>query len=142
MILALIAKALLIALLSAFVAWLPAALFWTQDIDPELRLATMMAMIPIAMLGSFCVGLPVAGLTLFLASRSLIARPATVFIIANFAASIMALASYALGDMFAVIVLGIPAFLAANTYAALGLIWIIQPMRTSLKHPIREKGST
>jgi len=137
--LALVAKAIVIALLSALVAWFPAAIFWTLDLGPELKLATMMKMLSIALLGSFCVGLPVAAITLILARNFLISRPATVLIMANFAAAMMALASYALGGIFAVLMLGAPAFLAANTYATLGLVWIIHPMRKTLNSPPQEK---
>ncbi|MEE4538543.1 MAG: hypothetical protein V2J51_08660 [Erythrobacter sp.] len=126
-------KGVVIAFFAAVAAWLPAAAFWTLDMDQQSRFAVATRMLPIAILGSYVVGLPVAMLTFFFARRHLIDSPKTLFLMANLSAIVMTLASYAIGDRLVVLMLGVPSFIAANTYAFFGWIWVI--------NLIRENGS-
>lgn len=122
----LLAKSGLIALLAACAAWLP----WAG-----LNGFTMTEIwlgLQVALLGTFIVGLPIALLTYFLARKQLAASPTTVFLVANFAGAVMLIVTVLLGDVFGGIFVGIPSWIAANTFAVLGYFWIIRPERETI----------
>ncbi len=81
------------------------------------------------LIGSFSIGLPVSMLTYLFSSKHLAQSPQTVAMVAVLAGIMMILASYAIGDEEAVLILGIPAFIAALTYGVLGWFWILKPLR-------------
>lgn len=81
-------------------------------------------------LGSFLIGLPIALLTFWLSREHLIGSPQTLAMIAVLAGIMMMLASFVIGDENGVIVLGVPAFIAAITFGALGWFWILVPLRS------------
>ncbi|MEM1289721.1 MAG: hypothetical protein AAGH60_15330 [Pseudomonadota bacterium] len=92
-----------------------------------------------ALFGSFTIGLPVALLTFLLSWRHLAQSPATLAMVAVLAGIMMILTSYVIGDEMGVLVLGLPAFVAALTYGILGWFWILKPLRPTLKSPPPEK---
>lgn len=59
--------------------------------------------------------------------------------VAVLAGIMMILTSYVIGDEMGVLVLGIPAFLAALTYGILGWFWILKPLQRTLKASPPEK---
>lgn len=83
--------------------------------------------------GSFAIGLPVALLVFWMSHRHLAASPTVLAMIVVLAGIMMLLASFVIGDAEGMIVLGVPAFLAAATFGVLGWFWIIRPMRNSPK---------
>lgn len=127
--LALLGKALVIALLSGIAAWLPMALLLLWGIDTELRLSFGLRLLLFALLGSFAVGLPIALLTFHLSARELAKKPTTVFLAANLAGAILMFVTYLLGGPFGAVFYGVPSLIAANTFAALGWYMILQPTR-------------
>ncbi len=117
---------MVVALVAAVAAWLPMGIL--NGIDGGLTFQ----LFPIALLGSFAVGLPIALLCFFLAGVHLRGSPKTVFLMANLASVMLMLASFAIADQFGVIFLGIPSAIAANVFAALGYLWILKPQREAL----------
>ena len=128
--LAVLAKSLVIALIAGVVAWLPYAAMNAGDGGLTFTL------LPLALLGSFAVGLPIALLCLFLAGKQLRRSPSTVFLMANCAGFVLLTSSALLGDEFGLIFLGVPSIIAANIFAALGLFWILKPERDQTREAL------
>lgn len=122
-ILVILAKSVVVAFVAAIAAWLPWGVFSALEDGISFEL------LPIALLGSYAVGLPIALLCIFMAGKHLRETPAVVFLMANLAAVTLLIASYAIADLFGFIFLGIPSFLAANVFAMMGWFWILRPMR-------------
>ncbi len=125
----LILRALLIALLAALAAWLPLAVLVALDIDVGIIPSYSVLLLPLALFGSFALGLPIALLVYWLAGKSLTGSPKTVFMMANLAGVMMMLASFVLAGESGIRLLGIPSWIAANVYALLGWFWILKPGR-------------
>ncbi|MEO0872250.1 MAG: hypothetical protein AAFY19_09900 [Pseudomonadota bacterium] len=130
MMLAVLAKSIVIALIAGVVAWLPYGTL--NALDGGLSLS----LLPLALLGSLAVGLPVALLCLFLAGAQLRRSPGTVFLMANCAGFVLLTSSAVLGDAFGLIFLGVPSFIAANIFAALGWFWILNPGRDQTRETV------
>lgn len=124
-----LAKFAVIAFVAAVAAWLPASAAVAWERQADLMPGFMVTLLPIALIGSYAVGLPVAVLTFWLARKHLIERPSTLAIIAPLAGLMMTLASFLLMDAAAAVLFGVPCLIAATTYALLGWYWILKPMR-------------
>lgn len=132
----LLLKLLAIAFVAAVLSWLPVAgSFWlganeqhSWGIEMPLRL------FPIALIGSFGVGFPIAALVYFLAKDQLRKAPGILFLIANLAGTMMILTSYFLTDASGMLLLGVPSLIAANVFALLGWFWILKPGRSESKN--------
>ncbi|MEL7518856.1 MAG: hypothetical protein AAFN48_07875 [Pseudomonadota bacterium] len=125
----LLLKSLAIAFSAGVLAWLPLAITWAFEMDGLSGLPAALAALPFALMGSICVGLPVAVLTFLFAGRHLASSPTTLAMVATLAGIMMVLTSYAIAEEAGVVTLGIPAFIAALTYGILGWFWIIKPIR-------------
>ncbi|MGB3806093.1 MAG: hypothetical protein WA936_02730 [Erythrobacter sp.] len=125
MTLAIVGKSLAIAAAAALAALVPVT-FLSNDGSYGI------AFLYVALIGSFGVGLPVAGLVYWLARRELLRRPGLVFLIANLAGAVLALTAALLGDLFGLYAFGLPCLIAANTFALLGWLWIVRPAREKL----------
>ncbi|MEP3051746.1 MAG: hypothetical protein ABJP48_02030 [Erythrobacter sp.] len=101
----------------------------TWDMDATSRFEMGLEMLPLALLGSFAVGLPVALLTYFFAAKRLTSSPLTLLLIANLAGIVLILASFALADVFGAFFLGLPSWLAANVFGVIGWFWIVKPQK-------------
>ena len=77
---------------------------------------------------SVMLGLPIALLVFWMAHKHLVQSPNTLAMIALLAGIMMVLASFVIGERQGVILLGVPASIAAVTYALLGWLWILKPM--------------
>ncbi|EAQ30195.1 hypothetical protein NAP1_05445 [Erythrobacter sp. NAP1] len=134
--LALIGKAVIIALCAAVAAWGYVALLGfvhtmttgEQQFSTEAALTTL----GFSLLGSFAIGLPTALLTYFLSSRHLIYSPTTVMITGLLSGVMLVLASFVLGGEAGIVMLGVPALIAAITFAVLGWYWILKPKREAI----------
>lgn len=124
-----IARFAIIAFMAAVAAWLPVALILTWDMQSDLAPGFMISLLPMALLGSYAVGFPIAVLTFWLARKHLVHHPSTLALIAPLAGLMMTLASFLLMDGSAAVLFGVPCFIAASTYAVLGWFWILKPMR-------------
>ena len=122
----LLAKSVVIAVFAAIAAWLPWAVLNAADGGLSLTL------LPIALIGSLAVGLPVALLTYHLAGNELRKSPKNVFLAANFAGVVMLLVTSLLGSLFGGMFFGIPSMIAANVFALFGWFWILKPQREAL----------
>ena len=122
----LLGKSVAIASIAAIAAWAPWAFLNQTDASQSA------SVLPVAFLGSFAVGLPIALLTYFLARTQLHKTPSIVFIAANLAGAVMVLVTYLLGDLFGGLFFGLPSLIAANVFATLGYFWIIKPEREAL----------
>jgi len=122
----LLGKSIAIAIIAAIAAWAP----WVFINQSDVSLSA--SVLPIALLGTFAVGLPIALLTYYLARAQLHKTPSIVFIAANLAGAVMVLVTYLLGDLFGGLFFGMPSLIAANVFAALGYFWIIKPERETL----------
>ena len=125
----LLAKSVLIALLAALSAWaylLVLSLYTGGQVATSGYRATMLYG---SLIGSFSIGLPIALLTYWMSHRHLKASPRTLAMISLLAGVMMLLASYAIGDRAAAVMLGIPAFFAATTFGIFGWFWIVKPAR-------------
>jgi hypothetical protein len=138
-----IGKSIVIAFAAAITAWLSVALSSVligipvaeQEVlagvegaraaNPDVWALAFM----FALFGNFAVGLPVALLTYFLSARHLIQSPATLAMIAVLAGIMVILASFVLAKADGIVVLGLPGFASAITFALLGWFWIIKPKR-------------
>ena len=129
-----LAKSLVIALVAGVAVWLPFAAIGAMTGDIGLFL------LPLALLGSFAVGLPVALLCFFLAGKELRRAPSTVFLMANCAGFVLLTSSAVLGDLLGLIMLGVPSFVAANIFAALGWFWILKPERDQEREAMELPG--
>ncbi|MEL6487360.1 MAG: hypothetical protein AAFQ13_09470 [Pseudomonadota bacterium] len=127
-----LAKSAAIALIAGVLAWLPYGAL--NAIDGGLSVS----LLPIALLGSFAIGLPIALVCLYLAGTHLRRSPGTVFLMANFAGAVLLLASYVLGQGSGLIALGAPSVIAANTFALLGWFWILKPERDQTREALEQ----
>ncbi|AWW74773.1 hypothetical protein CD351_10090 [Erythrobacter sp. KY5] len=131
--LALIGKAVIIALCAAVAAWGYVALLGLVQTlltgAPQFGQEAALTSFGFALLGSFAIGLPTALLTYFLSSRHLIHSPTTVMITGLLSGVMLILASFVLGGERGIVLLGVPAFIAAITFAVLGWYWILKPKR-------------
>ena len=131
MTLRLIGKGIVIAFIAAAVAWLSVVGYFGV-IDGELHLDPnyyFVQAIPLALMGSYCIGLPVALLTFVLSKDHLIRSPKTLATITALAGVMMVLAALTFGDEFTALVFGLPAAVAGAVFAVLGWFWILKPMR-------------
>lgn len=83
----------------------------------------------VALMGSYVVGFPVAVLIFLLSAKHLVHKPSTLVLITLLASVVMLIASFAIGDAGAMLAFGLPSVVAAITYAILGHLWIIRPVR-------------
>ena len=122
-------KSVVIALCAAFAAWLyllAMARYSGADLfETSYSVLTLQG----SLLGSLTIGLPISLLTLSMARRHLLESPKTLAMIVALAGVMMVLASYTLAEREGMIMLGIPAFLAALIYGVMGWFWIMRPMR-------------
>ena len=137
MILRLIGKFLVIAFLAGLAAWVP-FLFYVEMLGMDWvkggpAMDNHLIGLRIAMLGTFAVGLPIAIMVYFLARDSLVREPRTLLTIALLSGVMIALTGLVLEDVEAAWQMGLPTLAAAGTFAALGYIWIIKPMRESMQ---------
>ncbi len=138
---ALFGKSLVIALLAGLIPWLVFAMFlapgnirgWDGLFGPSI------VFLPVGLLGSVAVGLPIALLTYGLAGRVMAHKPPAVFVAANLAAVMMALVLAVLGGPLTAILYGVPCWISANIFAVLGWLWILRPLRDILNSPPPEK---
>ena len=132
--LALVAKGVVIAICAAVAAW--AYLFaltlyqgngagGAEWITGEASRASFL----VALLGTFAVGLPIALFTFRFSGKHLAQSFTSLAMVAVLAGIMLLLASFVLADEAGVLVLGIPAFIAALTFGGLGWLWILRPMR-------------
>jgi len=139
------AKAILIAICAALAAW--AYFVMSSNIDGFSPRASGMSAeraggaLMMTLFGSFTIGLPVALLTFLLSWRHLANSPTTLAMVTVLAGIMMVITSYAIGKETGVLILGIPAFLAALTYGILGWFWVLKPLRNSPQPPPQENGS-
>ncbi len=124
-----IGKAMLIALCAAIAAWLPVAIMMTTGLDSGLRAAMALSLLPLALLGSFAIGLPISLIAFLWTKNHVMTSVTTLFVMANLAGIVLILTSFVLLKEEGVYILGIPSFIAANTFAILGWLWIIRPLR-------------
>ncbi|BDI61147.1 hypothetical protein [Qipengyuania nanhaisediminis] len=129
MILVVIAKSVAIAAVAALAAWLPMAILFASGTDGSSGATFAVQLLPVALLGSFAIGLPVALLVLFLASDTLIRKIGAVLMAANLARVMMILVTSLLWGQFGALFYGVPSWIAANVFALLGWLWILKPMR-------------
>lgn len=133
--LAVLAKAIAVAVCAAFTATL--YLVALSKIEHpslagyEMTWVRAGATLTATLFASFTIGFPVALLTFFLARRHLIQLPATLAMVTVLAGIMMVLSSYWIAEEDGVLIFGIPAFLAALTYGILGWFWILRPLRAS-----------
>lgn len=92
-----------------------------------------------ALVGSYTIGFPVALLTFQFSAKHMAQSPSVLVMIAALSAIMLVLASFAIGDANAAYWLGLPSVAAVLTYAALGWLWIIRPIRNTLKTPPQDK---
>lgn len=122
-------KAIIIAICAALVAW-GYLLAFSQYSGGDLATPGYRGvMLYGSLIGSFAIGLPVALLVFWLSHRHLVGSPFTLAIIVVLSGIMMILASFVIGDSGGVIVLGLPAFMAAATFGLLGWFWILKPLR-------------
>ena len=122
-------KAVLIALIAAAMAWLPAGIMFTAEMGPEIVVTGLGLLFKFAMLGSFAVGLPVALLVLWLAGGQLAQNPSILAMVVALSCVMLLLASFVIGGVPVMFLYGLPCILAALTYGVLGWLWILKPMR-------------
>jgi len=125
-------KGIVIAFFAALAAWIPIAGLMALEVDVGLIPSYSALLLPLAMLGSYAIGLPISLLVYFLAGPSLTAAPGIVFLMANLAGAMMTLTGFFLAERSGMMLLGLPAWLAANVFALLGWLWILKP-RTAVK---------
>ncbi len=124
----LLAKSCAIALIAGLAAWLPMAILLTVDMDANLALPAAVRMLPLALLGAFAVGLPIALLTYVLSGSHLRGSAYPVFLAANLAGMVLLTVTFLLGHLFGVFLFGLPTLVAANVFALLGWFWILKPV--------------
>ena len=127
-------KFLAIAFAAAVVAWLPVYLLFGLDMSSRLQPSFAGGLFQIALAGSFGIGLPIALATFMMARRHLASSPSTLVLIVLLVGVMIALTSLVLLDASAAFLFGIPSLLAAATYAVLGWLWVLRPMRVSAEH--------
>ena len=122
-------KSIVIALVAAGVAWVYLLAFARFNGSENTVPAYPAMALYGSMLGSFMIGLPVSVLVFWMSHKHLVKSPTTLAMIAVIAGIMMILASFVVGDREAVLVMGVPAFLAAITFGVCGWFWILKPMR-------------
>lgn len=128
-ILTLIGKSVLITIAAALAAWLYLIGFASYG-EGEISTRGYVGLLLYGSLaGSFAIGLPVALLVFWMSHRHLVASPITLAMIVALSGIMMLLASFVIGDIEGMIMLGTPAFLAAVTFGVLGWLWIVAPLR-------------
>ena len=133
MTLAVFGKSIIITICAALMAWgylLAFSLYSGGDLAAP---GSRGIMLYGSLIGSFAIGLPVALLVFWMSRDHLAASPVTLAMFVVLAGIMMLLASFVIGDVEGMIVLGTPAFLAAATFGVLGWFWIIRPMRDAPK---------
>lgn len=128
---ALLGKTVVIALCAAVAAWGYIHLLVAFDgsasgtLDSETSgLALMFALV-----GCFAIGLPIALLIYVFSAQHLARSVTTLAMVAVLCGVMLVLASFVVGGEAGAILIGVPAFIAAITFAVLGWFWILRPMR-------------
>lgn len=129
-----IGKMAIIAACAALGAWLVAIMAMVYAPlgfpfnSPGSSSGNSLELFPFALIGCYAVGMPIALLIHALAGRQLARSLAAVFLIALLASIMMLLASFVIGGGDAMIILGIPASIAAFIFAGLGWLWFLEPL--------------
>lgn len=126
MTLGLLARLAVIAFFAAVAASL--AFFGLLMMDGAVD-AMMYPAIYVALVGSYAIGFPVALLTFQFSAKNMAQSPGVLVMIAALSSVMLVLTSFAIGDKVAAYWLGVPSVIAVFTYAALGWLWIVRPMR-------------
>ena len=130
--LSLLGKALVIAICAAVTPALTLAVVSAVlENGGAMSLQATYSLFAVSLLGSFMIGFPVAMLVYFMAWRHLVRFPTTLVLITFLSVVVMTIASFVIGGAGGIAFLGLPAAFAAVTYAGLGYLWIIRPMRTA-----------
>ena len=126
MTLAVFAKFLVTAVCAGFLA---ASFLVVIEGEEYLTNELIGGLVAVSVMSSFLIGLPVALLIFALSWRQLMNSPTQMAMTTVLAGIMMVLTSFAIGDEAGVLLLGIPAFIAALTYGILGWFWILKPLR-------------
>ena len=126
MTLAVFAKFLVTAVCAGFLA---ASFLVVIEGEEYLTNELIGGLVAVSVMSSFLIGLPVALLIFALSWRQLMNSPTQMAMTTVLAGIMMVLTSFAIGDEAGVLLLGIPAFIAALTYGILGWFWILKPQR-------------
>lgn len=138
----LLGKAIVIAILAGLVA--PAPLFIAGAYEalagesPGWTVQSALATWSVALLGSFAIGLPIALLTHFLAAKQMARFPSTLPLAAGLSIVVMTIASFVIAGPAGIFLFGLPAAVAALTYAVLGQVWVIRPLRDHMGNGNRD----
>ena len=129
--LALLAKMAAIAFLAAVMASL--AFVALLIIDGGTFDAMMYPTVYVALVGSYVIGFPVALFTFQFSAKHMAQSPSVLVMIATLSGTMLVLASYAIGDRDAAYWLGLPSVAAVMTFAGLGWLWLVRPLRSQTK---------
>ena len=137
--LSLIAKGIAIAVFAAMASWAYLfAIALNEGHGVEWARGSESALIfSVALLGTFAIGLPIAFFAYRFSALHMAQSFVTLAMVAVLSGIMLILASFVVGDMVGVRLLGIPAFIAAITFGLLGWFWIIRPqekIRRDTKH--------
>lgn len=85
----------------------------------------------VALLGTFAIGLPIAFFAYRFSALHMAQSFVTLAMVAVLSGIMLVLASFVVGDRAGVVLMGIPAFIAALTFGLLGWFWVLRPQRKS-----------
>ncbi len=138
----LIVKSVVIAVCAGFAAAIPVVVVNAVDsyiLDtPMFQPMVFSLYLSVAMLGCFAIGLPIALLTYFLAGKHMVRFPTTLPLAAFLSVIVMTIASFVIAGPEGIVLLGFPAALSAATFAGLGWLWIIRPLRDRMENADRD----
>lgn len=133
--LSLAGKGIAIAIFAAIAAWayhfvvalqIGHGVEWARGSESALAFS-------VALVGTFAIGLPVAFFAYRFSALHMAKSFVTLAMVAVLSGIMLILASYVVADRAGVLVLGIPAFIAALTFGLLGWFWILRPQEKALK---------
>ena len=128
---ALVAKGVMIAFLAAGASWaylFGLTLYQGHGIEWALGEASLGSFL-VSLVGTFAIGLPIALFAYRFSGPQMARSFTTLAMVAVLSGIMLVLASFVVADSAGVLVLGIPAFIAALTFGVLGWFWILRPMR-------------
>ena len=125
------AKGIIIAALAAITAsgYVYALFFFGSGPDGAISTELLLTVFGVALVGTYSIGLPIAFFTYRFSAQHMAKSVETLAMVAVLSGIMLIIASFVVGDRLGVMYLGIPAFIAAITFAVLGWFWILRPMR-------------
>jgi hypothetical protein len=122
-------RSLLVTLIATALTGLPMAVLLTLEMDADLKLFQGAKYVFISLLGNLLIGLPMALFCYCFVLRAKDIGLGKLLLISNAIAIVLGFILFILGGNFSLLFLGLPVWLAANTFAVVGWFLVVKPQQ-------------